>query len=165
MGSDHQSNRWDQLHEELKCTLQKEIFLMRELLANLHQEELSMMMQDHGTYSQLAKQKSDMMERLSHLRTHRERTAEKIFAIAEKQKKDASWEDLLSEMGDASCEILNLRDQLMALTEKMNRQQSRNQHLTDHPDYLLSLQHQEKLRQQKDRPKRKPTVATYQIKK
>lgn len=159
------SDRWDHLHEELKMTLQKEIFLMRELLANLHQEELSLMLQDNGTYRQLMSQRSDMVEKLSRLRIFRTKTTQQIFALLGKKTTGSDFELIFPDTKEISCELLNLRDQLMALTERMNRQQTRNQHLTDHPEYLLSLHHQEKARQEQIRPKRKPIVATYQIKK
>ncbi|MBS0605814.1 MAG: hypothetical protein KF898_01820 [Parachlamydiales bacterium] len=165
MALPERSDRWDQLHEELRTTLQKEIFLMRELLANLHQEELSLMLQDHGTYRQLISQRSDMVEKLSHLRVFRTKTTQQIFALLGKKTSSSDYEQIFPDTEEISCEILNLRDQLMALTEKMNRQQTRNQHLTEHPEYLLSLHHQEKARQEQIRPKRKPIVATYHIKK
>lgn len=165
MALPEQSDRWDQLHEELKTTMQKEISLMRELLANLHQEELSLMLQDHGTYRLLMNQRSDMVEKLGHLRVFRTKTTEQIFDMLGKKVTSADFEQILPDTEEISCEILNLRDQLMALTEKMNRQQSRNQHLTEHPEYLLSLHHQEKARQEQIRAKRKPIVATYHIKK
>jgi hypothetical protein len=138
---------------------------MRELLANLHQEELSLMLQDHGTYRQLMSQRSDMVEKLSHLRVFRTKTTQQIFAMLGKKAVSTDYEQIFPDTEEISCEILNLRDQLMALTEKMNRQQTRNQHLTEHPEYLLSLHHQEKARQEQIRPKRKPIVATYHIKK
>lgn len=156
--------RWNALHVELKTTMQKEISLMRELLANLHQEELSQMLQDSGTYNQLMAQRFDMIERLSSLRILRNETTKQILCILEIEKKPAAVEQILPDNEEISCEILNLRDQLMALTEKMNRQQSRNQHLNAHPEYLHSL-HRQAEAQSQIRAKRKPIVATYQIKK
>jgi hypothetical protein len=165
MASPEQPDLWNRLHDELKIALQKEIALMRELLANLHQEELSMMLQDQGTHQQLILERSCMVEKLSLLRSTRHQATEKIFQFVGAKNTSSDFDQILPHTDETSCEILSLRDQLMALTEKMNRQQSRNHHLTEHPEYLLSLQHQERARQEQLRPKRKPTVATYQIKK
>lgn len=165
MASPEQPDLWNRLHEELKAALQQEISLMRELLTNLHQEELSLMLQDQGTQQQLILERGCMVEKLGLLRLSRNQKTEQIFELVGQQKTSSDFEQILPHTDVASCEILSLRDQLMALTEKMNRQQSRNQHLTEHPEYLLSLQHQEKARQEQTRAKRKPTVATYQIKK
>lgn len=165
MALPEQSDRWDQLHEELKMTMQKEISLMRELLANLHQQELCLMLQDQGTYRLLISQRSDMVEKLGHLSVFRTKTTQQIIKMLGKKVTSSDFERILPDTDQISCEILNLRDQLMALAEKMNRQQSRNQHLTEHPEYLLSLHHQEKARQEQIRAKRKPIVATYHIKK
>lgn len=165
MAHHKKSERWNELQEELRKTMQKEVSLMRELLANLHQQEVSLMLQDLGTYNLLLQQRSDMVEHLSHLRVFREKTTEHICDILGSQKRQHDLEQILPETDELSCEIVNLRDQLMALTDKMNRQQSRNQHLAEHPEYLLSLHHQEKARQEQTRAKRKPIVATYHIKK
>ncbi len=165
MALPEQSDRWEQLHDELKKNMQKEISLMRELLANLHQEELSLMLQDQGTHQLLVSQTSDMFEKLGYLRVFRTNMTQQIFEILGKKATSSELEQILPDTEGISCEILNLREQLMALTDKMNRQQSRNQHLMEHPEYLLSLHHQEKARQEQIRAKRKPIVATYHIKK
>ncbi len=154
---------WNKLHVELKNTMQKEISLMRELLANLQQEELSQMLQDQGTYNQLMGQRFDMIERLGSLRIIRNEATKQIMLILEKEKKTSEIEQILPDNEEISCEILSLRDQLMALTEKMNRQQSRNQHLNAHPEYLHSLHRQAEVQQV--RAKKKAMVATYHIKK
>ncbi len=165
MSQHKKSERWTSLNEELRQTMQQEVSLMRELLANLHQEEVSLMLQDHGAYHSLVQQKSEMVERLSRLRLFREKTIAHICEILGPKQNRFEPEQILPDSDEISCEIINLRDQIVALREKMSRQLSRNEHLTEHPEHLLSLHHQEKARQQKIRAKRKPIVATYHIKK
>jgi hypothetical protein len=153
------AKEWNMLHEQLKEALQKEVHIMRELLANMHQEELSLLLNDQGSLNELLEQRSRIIERLSTLRLSRIAATEKIEKIISKENTPTT-ERILPPDEDTSTEILSLRDQLMALTEQMNRQQSQNQYLTEHPDHTRIAP-----RESPQRAKRKASVATYQIKK
>lgn len=154
----------DRLQTELKQTLQRELFLTRELLANLHQTELSLIFQDSGTYQQLAHYRLEMLDQLNSLKTLRDKTTHALNHLFCKNAETLDLEHLLPDNEPIRWEILNLRDQLTTLNDKMNQQQLRNQHLTDHPEHLLSLQRHNKMLEAHKRPKR-PTLTTYQIKK
>jgi|ERR1700722_11543692 len=151
---------WKALHISLRDDLQKEIHLTRELLSNMRQEEISFMLQDTGSLNLVLQQRSEMLETLSILRLHRQDTTAKIEKIASMQHKNPSLEELLPPSEEISTEILSLSDQLMALTERVNRQHSQNQRLAKYNDHHLPLQPAVEVR-----PKRKSSVATYQIKK
>ncbi len=159
-----QSNpeNWQSLHVSLRDDLQKEIYLTRELLSNMHQEEVSLMLQDTGGLEQILQQRSQMLEKLSSLRLRRQETTAKIEKIISANHKPSSLDDILPLSEEISTEILSLSDQLMALNERMNRQQSQNQRLAEHPDHSHYPPLQPSLQ---TRPKRKASVATYQIKK
>lgn len=150
---------WDSLHIALKETLQKEISIMRELLSNMHQEEVFLLVNDQGSLNELLEQRSIIIEKLGFLRSYRLETTQKIEKIVSKEKKPTP-ESMLPLEEEISTEILSLRDQLMALTEHMNRQQAQNQYLTKHPEYARSAS-----LQAVPKPKRKASIATYQIKK
>jgi uncharacterized protein with von Willebrand factor type A (vWA) domain len=159
-----QSNleNWQNLHVSLRDGLQKEIYLMRELLSNMHQEEVSLILHDTGSLDQILQQRSQMLEKLSSLRLHRQETTEKIEKIISANHKNPSLDEILPPNEEMSTEILSLSDQLMALTERMNLQHSQNQRLAEHPDH----NHYPPLQPSpQTRPKRKASVATYQIKK
>ena len=162
--SDNQ-DLWNHLHLELKTTMQKEISLLRELLANLHQEELSLMFQDQGTCNQLLEQRVGMLEHLSHIRLLQDQTKSKLFSMVGISSLNPDLNQILPDNEAISCEILSLKEQLLALHEKMNRQQFRNQHLIEHPEHLLSLHRQAEALKVQTQQKRKMMVATYQIKK
>jgi flagellar FlgN protein len=152
---------WQTLHISLRDDLQKEIHLTRELLSNMRQEELSFILQDTGGLNQILQERSEMLEKLSTLRLHRQETTAKIEKIASAKHKNPSLEELLPPSEEISTEILSLSDQLMALTERMNRQHSQNQRMTKYPDHS----HLQPLEPSQARPKRKASVATYQAKK
>jgi FlgN protein len=153
---------WKGLHEELRENLEKEIRLTRELLSNLHQEEVSLMLHDTGTLNQVLQVRSEMLERLSFLRLCRIKTTEKIEKIASPKNQHPSLEEILPPLEENSSEILSLSDQLMALTEKMHRQDTQNQRIAALGDSVSYPQHQ---LPPQSRPKRKAAVATYNIKK
>lgn len=164
MTSIGQSNpeNWQTLHDALRDVLQKEIHLTRELLSNIHQEEVSLMLHDGGSLNVIMQQRSNLLERLSLLRLYRLETTQKIEKIAGKANKQPTLDEILPPNEEITTEILSLSDQLMALTERMNRQYSQNQRMAEHGDHIRYPQLQPAA---DPRPKKKASVATYQIKK
>ena len=159
MRQEKNEEEWKTLHISLKETLQKEVNITRELLTNMHQEELSLLFKDQGSLQELLHQRAAIIERLSSLRSVRIQTTEKIQDMLPEADKN-SEKSILPLEEEMSTEIFSLRDQLMALTEQMNRQNTQNQHLIEHPESVHSLFSQKTIR-----AKRKAAVATYQIKK
>ncbi len=153
---------WHMLHGCLRDNLEKEIRLTRELLSNMHQEEVSLMLHDQGTLNQVLQQRHPMLERLSFLRLERLETTQKIEKIAANGDKAPSLEEILPLGEEISTEILSLSDQLMALTERMNRQHTQNQRLTKQGDVS---RYSQPMPAAESRPKRKASVATINIKK
>ena len=154
---------WHMLHNSLRDDLENEIRLTRELLSNMHQEEVSLMLHDMGTLNQILQHRSVMLEKLSHLRVRRTETTQKIEKLATDGIKEPTLEQVLPPEEEISTEILSMSDQLMALTERMNRQQTQNQRLQaqgDHPSRFPPPQLIAEVR-----PKRKASVATYNLNK
>src|SRR5579863_9500004 len=102
------ASEWIFLHEQLREALQKEVHIMRELLANMHQEELSLLLNDQGSLHELLDQRSIIIERLSAFRLMRIETTEKIEKIL---SKDAlpTLENILPDAEETSTQILSLR--------------------------------------------------------
>lgn len=141
------------LHLELKQALQRELFLVRELLSSLHQEELSLILKDMGTYRRLIQSRIEMQDRLVHLKEMKEITTKQLHTILDKPQESLDLEQILPDNDPIRWEILSLRDQLALLTDRMSRQQMRNQYLIDHPETVPIT-----------RPKRQAVITTYQIK-
>lgn len=91
--------------QKLYRALHKEIHLMREILTNLHQEELALLEHAHARWFRIMGHRSDFVVELQRLRKKRD---EFIFD-----------EDL-------SIETLTQVDQLLALIERINLQNCRN---------------------------------------
>lgn len=123
--------QWHEAHNELKQSMQKEVHLMRDLLANLLQEELSLLMHDRGTWNHVMEERSKIVANLGSWRSLRLKATEKLteLFLPKKMGKEIPLEELLPTQDENSCEILSLRDQLMALADRMNHQSSRNQNL------------------------------------
>ena len=113
---------WNQLHEEIKINLQKEVYLMRELLANLHQEILD---KEHSM--QIMQQRQSLLERLNQARELRSVATQKLETLIDPSNKDLKLEQIMPLDDEQTTEVLSLNDQLGALTKKMNQQNIDNQ--------------------------------------
>lgn len=113
---------WNQLHEEIKINLQKEVYLMRELLANLHQEILD---KEHSI--QIMQQRQSLLERLNQARELRLAATQKLETLIDPSSKDLKLEQIMPLDDEQTTEVLSLNDQLGALTKKMNQQNIDNQ--------------------------------------
>jgi hypothetical protein len=115
------SPNWNQLHEEIKVNLQKEVYLMRELLANLHQEIVD---KEHS--AQVLQQRQSLLERLNQARELRQAATQKLETL-DPNNKGPKLEQIMPPNDEQTAEVLSLNDQLGALTKKMNQQNIDNQ--------------------------------------
>lgn len=158
--------KWNETHTELKRSMQKEVTLMRDLLANLHQEELSLLMHDKTSWNQIMEERSKIVQKLGSWRELRMATMTKLMHLFhERKKQEPPLEELLPPQDENTCEVLSLRDQIMALAEKMNSQNNRNQTLYrqvgQNLDMPLPAQPQPASASQK---RRRTSVTTYHFK-
>ena len=118
---------------------------MREILANMHQEELSLMLGDQNTLRLVLDERSKLLAQLSDLR----------LARLEISKQIEDSQDL-----SIHCEILSLRDQILALVERMNFQNLRNVFLFNQGIHRAEIP-QVASPSAAQRPKKKGMLATY----
>ncbi|MDR2539109.1 MAG: hypothetical protein LBC45_00545 [Chlamydiales bacterium] len=135
---------WNRLHDEIKINLQKEVYLMRELLANLHQEGLD---KDHST--QIMQQRQSLLERLYQARELRLIASKKLETLMDPNNKDLKLEQIMPLDDEQTTEVLSLNDQLGALTKKMNQQNMDNQ---------SNLKQEQRLKSKP--PRKKTAIAT-----
>jgi len=130
---------WAETHTQLQQSMKKEIEAMREILANMHQEELSLLLNDRKTWAQVMEERAALIARLSDLRDSRLLATEKLESLTFPQGKpeEVPLEQLLPPEDENSCETLFLRDQMVALIDRMNLQSNRNELLSN-----LSESHQ-----------------------
>lgn len=107
------------LEEKLKESIQKEITLLRELLGNFLLEESSLLRQDKPSWMKLMEDRFTLLEEIKYIRKSR--------GAEEKQVKDPS------------CDALLLRDQLLALLEKIHTQTSHNENLLANVQHLIAI--------------------------
>ncbi|MBI2742327.1 MAG: hypothetical protein HYX48_00215 [Chlamydiales bacterium] len=129
--------QWNDFHSALMFSMQKEVTLMRDLLTNLHQEELSLLMHDRNSWNQLMEERAGIIQRLGSWRLARMEAVKKL--LPGRVQKEAPLEEILPSQDENSCEVLSLRDQIMALAERMNRQNSRNMTLSHQVENHLDL--------------------------
>ena len=134
-------NLWMEARDRLKMTMKQEVGLMREILANMHQEELNLLMGDKTGWTTVVKERSELMQRLEDLKKTRMDTMQTLQGLLPASKKEnAKPLDRLLALDDESySEILLLQDQFSALIERINFQNVRNQTLFHQVEQRLSL--------------------------
>jgi hypothetical protein len=117
------NGQWTELHTQLQELMKREIETMRQLLANLHQEEMFIVRKEKTYWNQLMEERGNLIHQLADLRQNRLRTGESLGS-------NTALEEILPPDNENSWEILALRDQILALLDRMNLQTSRNEMLT-----------------------------------
>lgn len=116
--------------EELTECMKKEIRLMREVFANMHQEEIALIMLDRNCWNQTLQDRFSLLQTLSSLRSCRLRvTGEIEQMLSPSTGKKVPLEQILPGLEEEGCEILYLSDQILALIGRMNDQHTKNENL------------------------------------
>lgn len=121
------NEQWKEFHDRLEKSLKQEIGVMREMLANMRQEEASLLAGDKTSWNQIMIARSSLLVCLYELRSQRFHATEILETLAKNAKRP--FEELLCRADEDACEILSMREQLTALMEKMNQQNMRNSSL------------------------------------
>lgn len=114
--------KWKEFQERLQASMKQEISTMRDMLANMRQEEASLLAGDKIAWNQIMIERSSLLSRLYQLRSERSLATTLLEAMAEEAA--LPFDNFLCTQDN--CEILSMREQLMALVEKMNLQNIRN---------------------------------------
>jgi flagellar biosynthesis/type III secretory pathway chaperone len=131
--------KWTDIHQQLQDLMKKEIETMRQLLANMCQEEMFILRQETSLIQQLMEERAHLIDHLSSLRQNRLTTTEHLESIVQPNPEGSSLEALLPLNNENSWNLLSLRDQMIALLDRMNLQCSRNEmlhHLATHQAIL-----------------------------
>ena len=116
--------------EELTECMKKEIRLMREVFANMHQEELALVMLDRNSWNQTLQDRFSLLQALGSLRSSRLiMTGEIEKLLAPSTGKKVPLEQILPRLEEEGCEILSLSDQILTLIGRMNDQHTKNENL------------------------------------
>lgn len=146
---------WEGANRSLYRLLKKEIEMMRELLANLHAEELSLLEQNANSWHQVMEARSDLVMQVMGHRVKRIEATSLLEAMGAKLSKKL--------LDEASCELLSQVDQMIALIDRTNLQNCRNDTLFREAkakkELPLHCAYPHPLHQPK--PKRKTSTTTY----
>lgn len=149
--------KWDQAHKILNDQLAKEIKILREMLSNLHQEELALLENRVSFWKKLRYQMSDLVLEIFTIREDRMLASIELTKCCVLQ----GQVEMLPHSEESSCDILSKLDQLIALLERINLQNCRNGALfhqrKEHPSLPLQCSYPHPLH----KVKKKTRVATY----
>ncbi len=137
----------DEIHQQLQYSLKKEIELVREILGNLHQEELSLLVNDRTTLNQVIQERAHLSARLNDEQAARQQATEKLQALTFPQETSAQipLDQLLQHPETLDCETILLHDQMVALYQRMHLQNNRNRLLSNLAERNPHRQPQEQL--------------------
>src|SRR5579863_5186365 len=110
------TTEWTQHHTDLQNLLKKEIDAMRQLLGNLHQEEMLILQKETAYWNQLMEERGHLIEHLSHLRQDRMYTTG-ILEAMNNAHPNVPLEQLVPPDNENSWELLAQRDQILALLD------------------------------------------------
>jgi hypothetical protein len=119
-----QAKNWNEAHAQLQQSMKREIETMREILANMHEEEMSLIRKDKHSWSLVMQKRTQLLAQLNDVRKVRLEATQKLESIA-----GDSLEKSLPATDENSCETLFLRDQMLALIDRLNLQNSCNEAL------------------------------------
>ncbi len=113
---------WEKAHLKLDKAFEKEIELMREILSSLRQEELTLLEQDARKWKKVMRDRSSTVIHLKDQRDNRMSATRDLTKLAVLMEKT----EMLPHEEESSCSILSKLDQVIALNERINLQNCRN---------------------------------------
>lgn len=119
--------------DRLAALMKREVSFMREVLSSMQREQMALMENNTEAVSLILQERESLMANVEKVRQDRLNAVQSLAlhlkAQGEVRSSEITLTALLENFGVDSCEILALRDQLLALLEKMNEQNARNNHL------------------------------------
>ncbi len=120
----------------LKEVMGREIDVLRELLGSMYEEQQAHLQNNPSTIKSLLVQREKMLQTMAREREERLILVAKLYELLTGEDLDEQDEheslDILREYASSeSCEILILRDQMLALIEQMTEQGTRNNYLIE----------------------------------
>lgn len=107
--------------------------VLRELLANMEEEQHAIVVQDASAFQIVMNYRSPLLKSMESCRKTMVEEIEKLQKLHPIVEELVSEKDLLMNLaqlaGAENVELLTLRDQIMALTEEMDKQNARNNFL------------------------------------
>ncbi len=126
---------WDKTEQALNRSMRKEIDLMREILSNMMQEEISLLNQDKSSWEDLMQGRFYLIEQVKVFRQDRINATNKLLILSD----ETTFEKILAEEDEIACEIVFLLDQLITLSEKINSQNLRNQTVSKNDEHFIAI--------------------------
>ncbi|MBM3207044.1 MAG: flagellar protein FlgN [Chlamydiae bacterium] len=133
----------NELKDQITESLKKEIYLMREVLANMQQEEVAITLLDKNSLNKTLQDRFPLIQKLSNLRIDRVETCKNIQNLACKTTdgKFLPIEKIFPIFNEDGLEVDFLSEQVKSLIEKINYQNSKNDLLMRKYETLSSNHH------------------------
>ncbi|MDR3624532.1 MAG: hypothetical protein P4L16_05280 [Chlamydiales bacterium] len=123
-----------EIQERVTDLLKREVILMREILANMLEEERAFIEKDPKALQNVMMRRDAPLQALMEVREERSEKLHELTSLLTPKESAKSAMNLCSLMeakGLESFEVVLLQDQIVALIEKMSIQHSSNEHLME----------------------------------
>lgn len=130
-------NPWNETHLRLQEAMKREIETMREILSNMKQEEHFLTIRDKHAWGSVMEERAQLLSRLTDLQNDKQTLAATLqqMVLPHGRKELFTLEEILPRDDENRSETLSLRDQILALIDRMNLQSSRNAMLLELSKY------------------------------
>ena len=122
---------WNDTHLQLQDAMKKEIETMREILGNMKEEEHFLVHKDKAAWHYTIQERTQLFNRLTEVQKNEQKLAISLqqMVLPHSGNELRSLEEILPRDDENRSETLSLRDQILALIDRMNLQSSRNEML------------------------------------
>ena len=133
-------NKQELIKEEsqvLKALMEEEVHILRELLANLQEEQESLLVNDTIILKMILQHREPILEQMMHIRERRVDSLKKLASLTEVAMPTTDLQDEHSSSIFNHCdevdniELHSLKDQMIALFDKMKALTMRNNYLLE----------------------------------
>jgi hypothetical protein len=128
---------WNETHLQLQDAMKKEIETMREILGNMKEEEHFLVHKDKTAWHYTIEERTQLLNRLTEVQKQEHKLAISLqqMVLPHNDNELHSLEEILPRDDENRSETLSLRDQILALIDRMNLQSSRNEMLFELAKY------------------------------
>ncbi len=128
---------WNETHLQLQDAMKKEIETMREILGKMKEEEHFLVHKDKAAWHYTIEERNQLLSRLTEVQKQEQKLASSLqqMILPQSGRELHPLEEILPRDDENRSETLSLRDQILALIDRMNLQSSRNEMLLELAKY------------------------------
>ena len=146
-----------QIYEELSTVMKREILFFREMLSSMQEERYALLNNNTAMLRIIINSRHSLIDTITELHDKRIKKIRSLIELLNADIKDLDIADntscmtFLSEyVGSENCRLISLKEQMLALLEKLEMQSRRNKNILENgititKDFISEIQHKESI--------------------